>query len=429
MRLSLWTATFIVFLTLTVSIGPGNATDGPGRFESLKRFSQVLDLVERFYVSDVSRDELMEGAIRGMLQNLDPHSAFLDAAEYREMQESTSGEFFGIGIEITQQNDRLVVVAPIADTPAARAGLRAGDIILAVDGKLTQEMTLRESVSRIRGPRGSTVKLTILHEGENSPETVSIERDSIPLISVKAHELEPGYLWVRLSRFSERTTNELHDAIREERKRGPIKGLILDLRNNPGGLLDQAVHVADTFLSEGTIVSIKGRIESNNRDFKATAQATDVKAPLVVLVNAGSASASEIVAGALRDHKRGLLLGERTFGKGSVQNVIPLADGSGLKLTIALYHTPDGTSIQAEGVEPDIKLPFVQPAREEESKAKHPFGIMREKDLARHLENGEDKKSPETERDKESVASLERDNQLRMALQLVKQLPRLQAIH
>jgi carboxyl-terminal processing protease len=205
--LSLWTATFIVFLTLTVSIGPGNATDGPGRFESLKRFSQVLDLVERFYVSDVSRDELMEGAIRGMLQNLDPHSAFLDAAEYREMQESTSGEFFGIGIEITQQNDRLVVVAPIADTPAARAGLRAGDIILAVDGKLTQEMTLRESVSRIRGPRGSTVKLTILHEGENSPETVSIERDSIPLISVKAHELEPGYLWVRLSRFSERTTN------------------------------------------------------------------------------------------------------------------------------------------------------------------------------------------------------------------------------
>jgi carboxyl-terminal processing protease len=227
----------------------------------------------------------------------------------------------------------------------------------------------------------------------------------------------------------QRADHQLHDAIREERKRGPIKGLILDLRNNPGGLLDQAVHVADTFLSEGTIVSIKGRIESNNRDFKATAQATDVKAPLVVLVNAGSASASEIVAGALRDHKRGLLLGERTFGKGSVQNVIPLADGSGLKLTIALYHTPDGTSIQAEGVEPDIKLPFVQPAREEESKAKHPFGIMREKDLARHLENGEDKKSPETERDKESVASLERDNQLRMALQLVKQLPRLQAIH
>ncbi|MFV0421875.1 S41 family peptidase [Oleidesulfovibrio sp.] len=429
MRLSLWTATFIVFLTLTVSIGPGNATDGSGRFESLKRFSQVLDLVERYYVSDVSRDELMEGAIRGMLQNLDPHSAFLDASEYREMQESTSGEFYGIGIEITQQNDRLMVVAPIADTPADRAGLRAGDLILAVDGKPTQDMRLDESVSRIRGPKGSTVDLTILHEGENTPKTVTIERDAIPIISVKAHELEPGYLWVRLSRFSERTTSELHDAIREERKRGPIKGLILDLRNNPGGLLDQAVHVADTFLSKGTIVSIKGRIENNNRDFKATAQANDVESPLVVLVNAGSASASEIVAGALRDHKRGLLLGERTFGKGSVQNVIPLADGSGVKLTIALYHTPDGTSIQAEGVEPDIQLPFVQPAKDEEGKPSHPFGVMREKDLARHLENGKDKTPDKSKRDQDAIESLARDNQLRMGLQLVKQLPRLQAIH
>ena len=406
-----------------------NVEDSEDKYSSLRRFSQVLDLVGHHYVKEVTQKELINGALKGMLQGLDPHSTFMSEEEYKEMQETTSGEFFGVGIEISMENNQVVVVAPIEDTPAFRAGLKAGDIIMTIDGQSTQELSLQDVVSRIRGPKGTEVELTIIHADDKMPQTVRIVRDSIPLISVKHKKLEDGYYWIRLTRFSERTTDDLKKAwksIEKENKTpGGIKGIVLDLRNNPGGLLDQAVSVADTFLRRGTIVSIKGR-NSRERIYEARNQSDDVDVPLVVLINAGSASASEIVAGALRDQKRALILGERSFGKGSVQNIIPLTDGSGLKLTVALYYTPNGSSIQAEGIVPDVEVVFEAPKTEEKNT---PRFMVREQDLNRHLENKTDKKEKaghdKTDDAKEQLA---RDNQLRLALQMVKALPRIRAL-
>ena len=399
------------------------------KFDALKRFSQVLDLVERNYVEDVSQTDLINGAVRGMLQNLDPHSTFMNAEEYKEMQETTSGEFFGVGIEISMENNQIVVVAPIEDTPAFRAGVQAGDIILSIDGKPTQELSLQEVVSRIRGQKGTTVELIVLRGETKAPQTLRIVRDAIPLISVKSKKLEDGFYWIRLTRFSERTTDELKKAIAtaesEARSIGGVKGYVLDLRNNPGGLLDQAVNVADVFLQNGVIVSIKGRKNNSDRIYSAHRQSDDVRVPVVVLINAGSASASEIVAGALRDQKRALIIGERSFGKGSVQNIIPLSDGSGLKLTIALYYTPNGRSIQAEGIMPDLEVPFELPKKEDKDK---PHLLLREQDLNRHLENANDNKESVKAGKDEGREQLVRDNQLRMALQLVKGLPRIRNI-
>lgn len=397
------------------------------RFEALKRFSHVLDIVERSYVKETTRKDLVDGALKGMLQELDPHSTLLSREEYKEMQETTTGEFYGIGIEITLENNQLMVVTPIEDTPADKAGLKPGDYILAVDGQLTQEMTLQEAVSRIRGAKGSEVGLTILHRDAKAPVDVRMKRDAIPLVSVKSRELEPGYYWIRLTRFSERTTQELLDALRGASSRSPIKGIVLDLRNNPGGLLDQAVSVADVFLKEGDIVSMRGKVLDASKKFSATAQKSDVTAPLVVLVNGGSASASEIVAGALGDQKRALILGEKTFGKGSVQNVIPLPDGSGLKLTIALYYTPSGRSIQAEGIAPDLEIPFEAP---KDGTPASSLRMLREQDLSRHLDNGDKGKAAPASGGPlpEAKEFLDRDNQLRMALQFVKSLPKIRTI-
>ena len=362
------------------------------KYDAARRFSQVLDLVERNYVKDVTQAELINGALKGMLQGLDPHSTFMTSDEYKEMQETTSGEFFGVGIEISLENGQVIVVTPIEDTPAFRAGLQPGDVILSIDGQPAQELSLQEVVSRIRGAKGSEVELTILHSNAKTPQTVRITRDAIPLISVKAKQLEDGYYWVRLTRFSERTTEELKEALKQAQKEsaatGGLKGIVLDLRNNPGGLLDQAVSVSDTFLDKGTIVSIKGRDDGARRTYAARRQADDIDVPMVVLVNAGSASASEIVAGALRDQKRAPILGERSFGKGSVQNIIPLSDGSGLKLTVALYYTPNGSSIQAEGIVPDFEVVFEPPRAEDKD---NPRLLLREQDLNRHLENGKGK--------------------------------------
>lgn len=395
------------------------------RFEALKRFSHVLDIVERSYVKKTTRKDLVDGALKGMLQELDPHSTLLSRDEYKEMQETTTGEFYGIGIEITLENNQLAVVTPIEDTPADKAGLKPGDYILAVDGQPTQEMTLQEAVSRIRGSKGSEVGLTILHRDAKAPVDVRMKRDAIPLVSVKSRELEPDYYWIRLTRFSERTTQELLDALRSASSHSPIKGIILDLRNNPGGLLDQAVSVADVFLKQGDIVSMRGKVPDSSKKFSATDQRSDVTAPLVVLVNGGSASASEIVAGALGDQKRALVLGEKTFGKGSVQNVIPLPDGSGLKLTVALYYTPSGRSIQAEGIAPDLEIPFEAPR---DAKPASSLRMLREQDLSRHLDNGEKKAKASGGPLPEAKEFLERDNQLRMALQFVKSLPKIRTI-
>ncbi len=418
------------------------ATPDAGRYDHLKRFGKVLDLIRTSYVREANPEELITSAIKGMLQGLDPHSTFLDKEEFKEMQETTTGKFYGVGIEISTENNQIIVVSPIEDTPAYKAGVKAGDAILAVDSQPTQDMSMQEVVSKIRGPKGSEVELLLLHKADKTPVAVKIIRDAIPLISVKARFIdEDGILWVRLTRFSERTTEELRDAIEAMKKKAPIKGVVLDLRNNPGGLLDQSVEVADVFLRRGVIVSMRGRGDEVLKSFDAKADSSDVNVPMVVLVNSGSASASEIVAGALQDHNRAVLVGERTFGKGSVQNIIPLEDGTAVKLTIALYYTPSGRSIQAEGIVPDIVIPFEAP-REEEGSPR--FNIPREKDLSRHLEVKRDGAKDDGSKDGAKVDGakdkpklveddtakiLSQDNQLRMGLQLVRGLPKISEIH
>ena len=422
-----------VIVCAALSLG---ATGDSGKYDYMKRFSKIFDLVRDEYVREMPDEELMDDAIRGMLQNLDPHSAFLSKAEFKEMQETTSGEFFGVGIEISTENNQIIVVSPIEDTPAFKAGLKAGDYILAVDGQPTMDMTAQEAVSKIRGPKGTEVELLVLHKDSKTPVEVKIVRDAIPLISVKARFLDDdGNLWVRLTRFSERTTEELRDAIKTMSQKAPIKGIVLDLRNNPGGLLKQAVSVSDVFLKKGAIVSIRGRSGKTIENFEARNNFGDVSCPVVALINSGTASASEIVAGALQDHDRAVVLGERSFGKGSVQNVMPLEDGSAFKLTIALYYTPNGRSIQAEGIEPDITVPFELPS--EETARAFRFNAPREKDLSRHLENGGKRGARSANAtagktrkllEDDTKKFLEKDNQLRMGLQMVRGLPKLSEI-
>ncbi len=426
MRITIWIMSLALVATLAVAAGQAAAPQEQDFLGPLKRFSQVLDLVEDHYVRPVSREELINGAIEGMLQRLDPHSTFMNKDDFKEMQISTQGEFGGIGIEITLQNGRLTVISPIEDTPAYKAGMKSGDIILEIDGQPTQDVTLTEAVKKIRGPKGTKVELTILHKGGNAPEKVSLVRDTIPIKSAKSETLEDGYLYLRLTRFNENTTEEMKKLLKKAGGKAALKGVVLDLRNNPGGLLDQAVSVADSFLPAGNVVYIQGRDATSRKDFNAKTQAEDIDAPMVVLINAGSASASEIVAGALQDRDRALLVGEKTFGKATVQTVIPLSDESGIKLTTALYYTPKGRSIQAQGIEPDMAVPFEAP-RDDDGKDR--LGVVREADLSGHIEN-QNGKSDAGGRDKnpEVAGMLRRDNQLRLALQLVKQLPRLKQI-
>jgi len=427
MRIALWLVTFSLLFTLTVAPGPTMAAKND-QFEALKRFSQVLDMVESYYVEPVTRKELIDNSIKGMIEQLDPHSSYLTPEDYKEMQVDTSGKFSGIGIEISLDQGRLTCVSPIEDTPADKAGMLAGDLILEIDGESTQDMSLLDAVKRIRGDKGTTVKLLILHKDSNKPEEIAIVRGTIPIVSVKSQSLEDGYLYVRLTKFHESTTKNMREKIAEYQKDHELKGIVLDLRNNPGGLLGQAVSVADTFIDEGTIVYIQGKDKANRKDFFAARNPEEVTVPLVVLINAGSASASEIVAGALQDHRRALIVGERSFGKGSVQTIVPMADGSAIKLTTALYYTPKGRSIQAMGIEPDLKIPFVAPPKDEDREMRERFTV-REKDLTRHLENGNKDAKEKDEEAEEAKDRLERDNQLRMALELVKTLPRLKEIN
>lgn len=417
MRIANWVGIVALLFCLAGMPGQSGANND---YDSLKRFSHVLDMVEKSYVNDVNREELIQGAIKGMLKNLDPHSAYLDKDSFQQMQTETQGEFTGVGIEITIREGRLTVVSPIEGTPAYKAGLKAGDTILEIDGETTRDITIMDAVDQIRGPKGTEVELTVLHKGENQPETITVERDVIPMHSVKPQELGPDYLYLRISNFNQKTIKELQNALEERDK---WKGVVLDLRNNPGGLLDQAVSVADMFLSQGKIVYTKGRVERAQMSFSAEPDASDVQAPVTVLVNAGTASAAEIVAGALQDHKRALVVGQQSFGKGSVQTIIPLQEATGIKLTTARYYTPNGNSIQAQGIVPDISVPFIQRDGEQKDQG---TSILREKDLEGHL-IGNEGKDEEEEAKKEKVLQLLRgDNQLRVAYELVKSLPRIQ---
>lgn len=413
---------FLVFL-LGVTVGLGrfhkvSALSNP-IYEDLRVFADVLGLLQREYVEETKSKDLVYGAIKGMLETLDPHSAFLPPNMYKEMQEETKGRFEGLGIEITIREGVLTVVSPIEDTPAFKAGVQAGDQILKIDGEATKNLTLMEAVKKMRGPKGSKVTLTIMREGFPSPRDYTLIRDVIPIRSVRYEVLEKQYGYIRLSQFQEKTDSEFQKAIRalEEETKRELKGLILDLRNNPGGLLDQAVKISDFFIDSGVIVSIEGRREEHKMKFHAHPQEDHLKRyPLVVLVNGGSASGAEIVAGAIQDHGRGIILGTQTFGKGSVQTIFSLKDGSGLRLTTARYYTPSGRSIQAKGIVPDI---IVKPAVSVEDKTPPPTHPT-EKDLERHLI---DVKEKEREKEKPKIEAKEKkpvDTQLERALELLK---------
>lgn len=333
-------------------------------YEKLKVFTDCLELVTKNYVEDVKTEDLITGAIEGMLNSLDPHSAYLDPDMYRELRVETKGSFGGLGMEIAIKDRMLTVIAPIEDTPASRAGIHAGDKILKINEESTKGLSLMECVKRLRGPKGTKVTITIIREGFTETHDITIVRDIITIKSVKFKTLEKGYGLLRISQFQEKTVGDAKRALEALQGENPegLSGLILDLRNNPGGLLDQAVEVSDLFLDSGVIVTIKGRDAEEKTAFNAHKEGTMPPWPIVVLVNQGSASASEIVTGALQDYGRALIMGSKTFGKGSVQTIIPLDDGSGIRLTTARYYTPKNRSIHEQGIEPDIPLPTVPKA-------------------------------------------------------------------
>jgi carboxyl-terminal processing protease len=391
-------------------------------YENLQIFSDVLDIVQENYVQEVKSEELVEGAISGMLRTLDPHSSYLDPDAYKELQVETKGSFGGIGIEITIRDGMLTVVSPLEGTPAYELGIQAGDQILRVDGEPTKEMTLMEAVKKMRGPKGTNVVLTIMREEFTKPQDFVITRATIAIKSVRSKTLEPGYGYIRLSQFQSSTARDLRKEIAKlEKENKSLKGLVLDLRNNPGGLLDQAVKVSDEFLNEGLIVYTGGRLKSQDMRFEAHMNTRPHSYPIVVLVNEGSASAAEIVAGALQDHKRAVVVGVKTFGKGSVQTVMPLRNGAALRLTTAIYYTPNGRSIQAKGIEPDIVVERVLPGRIEDDR--HGSKAIREEDLKNHMDGGEEEVSdnkPDSDQPSTIKEELARDNQLARALDVLK---------
>ena len=394
--------------------------------DELRTFTEVFTRIKNDYVEPTEDGTLLENAIRGMLSGLDPHSTYLIPDDYQELQAGTSGEFGGLGIEVGMEDGFIKIIAPIDDTPAQRAGVEAGDLIIRLDDTPVKGMSLTDAVKVMRGEPGTDIVLTIVREGVDRPIEITITRDVIRVTSVRSRSLEPGYGYVRISQFQVRTGENLREAVDKLQADAgsDLKGLVLDLRNNPGGVLSAAVAVSDAFLNEGTIVYTEGRMEDAKLTFSAKGSDILDGIPLVVLVNAGSASASEIVAGALQDHRRAVIMGEKTFGKGSVQTVLPMDNGSALKLTTALYYTPSGASIQARGIVPDITLDRMHISRVDAG------ARIQESDLARHLrtegsEGGEEedfeaaKKAQEQERE---IPLAQRDFVLFEALNLLKGL-------
>ncbi len=401
-------------------------TETPGTIplKELRTFTEVFARIKSDYVEDVKDKDLLENAIRGMLTGLDPHSAYLDADAYEGLQEGTSGEFGGLGIEVGMEDGFVKVIAPIDDTPAQKAGIKAGDMIIRLDETPVKGMTLNDAVKLMRGKAGSIINLTIIREGQDKPIKVAVTREVIKVQSVKTRTLEPHYGYARISQFQAHTAEDLADALTKLKRQNDDKlsGLILDLRNNPGGILGAAVAVADDFIDKGLIVYTKGRVQDSDLKFNAKPGDMLKGAPIIVLVNGGSASASEIVAGALQDQKRAVIMGSKTFGKGSVQTILPMSSRAALKLTTARYYTPSGRSIQAEGITPDIRLDKVKIASVE----KPDTDDVREADLSNHLANPTNKpklqETAKTDTDETKSSLATKDYELYEALNMLKGL-------
>jgi carboxyl-terminal processing protease len=413
-----------ILLGLTLAIGHSvyalkDNQDIP--FEDLQAFTEVFSRIKSDYVEGVDDKSLIEDAIRGMLSGLDPHSSYLNTSEFSDLKIGTTGKFGGLGIEVGMENGFVKVISPIDDTPASRAGVQASDLIIKLDDKQVKGMTLNDAVKIMRGEPNTDIKLTIVREGESKPLVINITREIIRVKSVKNRMLEPGYGYVRITNFQSRTTTDMLKAISDLQKETTLEGLILDLRNNPGGVLNGAVGVSDAFIDKGLIVYTEGRIDDSSHRYQATPGDSLNGAPLVVLINGGSASASEIVAGAMQDHKRAIIMGTKSFGKGSVQTIQELRNGSAVKLTTARYFTPNGRSIQAKGIVPDIKLKKLKIAADKDKE-----GVsFSEKDLDGRLSNpngesSEPDASTELKKDTEKLA--ETDFQLFEALNLLKGL-------
>lgn len=386
----------------------------------LRVFAEAFDRISSAYVEKIDDRTLLENAIKGMLSQLDPHSAYLDKDSFADLQETTTGNYGGLGLEVGTDNGFIKVISPMDDTPAARAGIQPGDLIVKIDDKPVKGMSLPDAIDSMRGEPGSTIKLTILREGENTPHDVTLTREVIKVASVKQRMLVDGYGYIRIAQFQSGTGDEVDEAIKKLSAKGKLKGLVLDLRNNPGGVLQAAVAVSDAFISKGLIVYTKGRLPNADLRFSASKPDETNGVPLVVLVNEGTASASEIVAGALQDHHRAVIMGVRTFGKGSVQTVLPLNNEKAIKLTTALYFTPKGRSIQAEGIVPDV---WVDASKVTPIKT-NPFWV-KERDLPGHLSNGngdEEPTSNEPASDKQTKDLATTDYQLNEALNLLKGL-------
>lgn len=407
-------------------LAPLTQAEQPARLplEELHTFAEIFERIKSSYVEEVDDTTLLKNAIRGMLSGLDPHSAYLDASDFDELQESTSGKFGGLGIEVGLEDGFIKVVTPIDETPAAQAGVLAGDLIIKLDEHPVKGMDLNDAVDIMRGEPGTDILLTIVREGHNTPLEITVTRAIIKVASVRHKEIEPGYGYVRISQFQERTGPDVEKSIKKLQKDQPLKGLVLDLRNNPGGVLDAAVDVVDAFVSDGLIVYTEGRIANTELRYKASPVTTAAEIPLVVLINGGSASASEIVAGALQDHHRALIMGTSSFGKGSVQTVLPLNSESALKLTTARYFTPSGRSIQAQGIVPDIHIEQGSLTQIKEKQ------FYKEADLKGHLtnKNGDEERGARKSNQENAKATLaSKDYQLHEALTLLKGLSILSA--
>jgi len=418
---------FIASLTATVILSSSLQADNheyensqTSKLEAYLKFTKIVQLIEDQYVDDINASDIIDNALKGMLSNLDAHSSFMDAKETKELQVQTHGEFGGLGITVGMKDGALTVIAPLEGTPADEAGIKSGDIILKIDEQATIGMTIDKAVSIMRGKPGTDIMLTMVRKGETKPLKIKIVRDIIEIQSVYSKTIGDDILYLRITSFDQKVVQGMQDSIN---KHPNTKGIVLDMRNNPGGLLNQAIGVVDMFVEEGAIVSQKGKIPEENLVYNASKGNSDLKTPLVILVNGGSASASEIVSGALQDHKRAVVVGNKTFGKGSVQVVMPISQSEALRLTIARYYLPSGRTIQAVGVTPDVEVSFGEIKKAEE-------GIsIKEKDLQKHLESelekvdGKKKKDDENE-DKTIITEeqIYKDSQLKSAVDILKAL-------